>query len=545
MLEIKKGDIFETTVVKAGGIKVQTKAFALPRVEPGVIVEYRWREGHANQLTHYVKLPLQREIPVRKLSYSVKPSEYVRGFRMVVSTFRSPVEAKQTETDGFTVLTLHDVPAFKTEPEMPPEDEVRGFMLVYYTAHATQAREAFWKEHGRKLHDAYKKRLAPDDSVRAEAVRLLAGATGPEDKLERLSRFCRSEVKHLYFNDGLTAEARERAAQKSNANAADTLARKLGTSHDIKVLFGALAAAAGFDVRVAASVDRSQIFFDEGFLDPYFMDQRLIVVRVGEDWRFYNPAASIATGLLPWEHEGLSVQSIRRRRALLRVDAEGGLEGDITIEAIGHTARRERARYATLSMEKRIETLTDEVKGRLPTIEVTDPAFEGLGHGDETFRLRYHVKVPQYAQRTGARLIFEPAFFEKGRAPRFTSATRRNPVYFPFAWTDEDDVRIEIPTGFEIENAEGVAPLSAGPVGGYAAKLGIQKVLAPAPGPCPTLPEGECMQVPLALAHHRRIWFGGEGHILFGAQQYAPIKAFFDAVEKADARTVVLKQAAR
>ncbi|HUK90812.1 MAG TPA: DUF3857 domain-containing protein, partial [Blastocatellia bacterium] len=42
ILELKKQDVFERTLVKAGGIKIKTKSFAMPGVEAGVIIEYRW-----------------------------------------------------------------------------------------------------------------------------------------------------------------------------------------------------------------------------------------------------------------------------------------------------------------------------------------------------------------------------------------------------------------------------------------------------------------------------------------------------------------------
>ena len=44
IIELKKEDVLERTIVKANGVKVKAKSFALPGVEPGAIVEYRWRE---------------------------------------------------------------------------------------------------------------------------------------------------------------------------------------------------------------------------------------------------------------------------------------------------------------------------------------------------------------------------------------------------------------------------------------------------------------------------------------------------------------------
>src|SRR6185437_9513993 len=54
IVELKKTDIFERTIVKVSGAKLKAKSFALPGVEPGAIIEYRWREvipnGSANHL---------------------------------------------------------------------------------------------------------------------------------------------------------------------------------------------------------------------------------------------------------------------------------------------------------------------------------------------------------------------------------------------------------------------------------------------------------------------------------------------------------------
>src|SRR6476620_776957 len=44
IVEIGKQDIFDREIVKAGGIKVKAKSFAVPNIEPGVIVEYRYKE---------------------------------------------------------------------------------------------------------------------------------------------------------------------------------------------------------------------------------------------------------------------------------------------------------------------------------------------------------------------------------------------------------------------------------------------------------------------------------------------------------------------
>src|SRR5262249_46937086 len=44
IVELGKEDIIEKTVVKVSGLKLRTKTFAFPGIEPGAIIEYKWKE---------------------------------------------------------------------------------------------------------------------------------------------------------------------------------------------------------------------------------------------------------------------------------------------------------------------------------------------------------------------------------------------------------------------------------------------------------------------------------------------------------------------
>ncbi len=48
IVELNKKDIFDRTVVKGSGLKYKARSFAMPAVEPGCIIEYRWREVRVN-----------------------------------------------------------------------------------------------------------------------------------------------------------------------------------------------------------------------------------------------------------------------------------------------------------------------------------------------------------------------------------------------------------------------------------------------------------------------------------------------------------------
>src|SRR5262249_19247230 len=73
IVELKKTDIFERTIVKFGGRKLAATSFVLPGVDVGAIIEYQWRELRPNSVAMFVPLECQRDIPVRLVRYHIKP----------------------------------------------------------------------------------------------------------------------------------------------------------------------------------------------------------------------------------------------------------------------------------------------------------------------------------------------------------------------------------------------------------------------------------------------------------------------------------------
>src|SRR5215475_1602087 len=70
IVEMKKDAVFDREIVRLSGLKVKAKSFALPAVEPGVIIEYRWNERRP-LVSLYTRLQLQQEFPVQSVKYYI------------------------------------------------------------------------------------------------------------------------------------------------------------------------------------------------------------------------------------------------------------------------------------------------------------------------------------------------------------------------------------------------------------------------------------------------------------------------------------------
>lgn len=540
---LKKDDVFERTIVRANGVKIKAKSFAMPGVEPGSIIEYRWREVRRNRLANYIRLQFQRDVPTQLVKYYVKPlslPDFPYGMRMQPFHGRNTPFVK--EKNGFYSTTMEKVPAFHEEPRMPPEDQVRPWMLVYYTEDTKLAPDQYWKEKGKEFYEVFKSRTRMSDDVKKAAADAIGDAATPDQKIERLFEFCRSKIKNI--NDdasGMTEE--ERAKWKENKSPADTLKRGMGTGQNIDFLFATMAIAAGFDVHMANLGDRSDIFFDPGFPDDYFLRAYDIAIRVGDTWRFYDPASTyVQYGMLRWQEEGGNAliadpkeptwvmtpisppeRSLENRMGKFRLLEDGTLEGDVRIEYTGHLGFDKKEYNDDDSPAQREETLRDSIKARMSTAEVSDIKIENVTDPIKPFVYEYHVRVPGYAQRTGKRLFLQPAFFQHGLGPMFTPSQRRHPIYFNYPWSEKDELAIELPAGFALDNADRPAPFASAKISRYQVNLGVTS-------------DGR------KLKFGREFFFGGGGNILFPESSYAPLKGLFDALHQNDQHTITLKQ---
>ena len=211
--------------------------------------------------------------------------------------------------------------------------------------------------------------------------------------------------------------------------------------------------------------------------------------------------------------------------AQLRLDENGTLEGDVTVEFTGHLAVERKVFNEDDSPEQREENLKESVKSRLSSAELSNIVIENATDSSKPFIYKYHVRVHEYAQRTGKRLFFQPAYFQKGIAALFSAGTRTYPVYFHFPWSEEDKITISLPKGYALDNADRPAAIAAGAICKHEINMAVTKDEK-------------------TFIFNRTFFFGGNDVVLFPVKTYEPIKQLFDEIHKADNHMITLKQVA-
>jgi transglutaminase-like putative cysteine protease len=540
IVELKSSDVYERTVVKTGDVRQKVMSFAVPAIAPGMIVEYQWREVHHDSVANYMALPFSRDIPVREARYFVRPLDTGGDFRMEAMTFNGSFAPTTRERDGFTRLSLSNVPADRTEPYATPSYERRPWVLIYYRdAISASTPEGMFREFSKSLYDDYAKRAKPTDEIRKLATAAVEAAKTRDERIAALMQVVRRTVRRT---DVDTASAELRAAKENN-DVDDVVKRGVGDATDARVLFIALANSSGFEARIAATTDRAQFLQTPGHQHPFFMSGRLVALRDNDAWMFVDPANEYSlTGAVRWNYSGheaivsdpkqmvsqavplaVPATSVKRRIGKLRLSEDGTLEGEWRLEYGGYWSAVYREQDDDTLPAEREKKFVEDLTRRLPGAVISNVA---LGQIDpsQPYVNTYQIRVPGYAQRTGTRLLFQPLAFQKGLEALFPSTSRTADVYFQFPWSENDEVTIALPAGYELEQPELPTPADVG-VANYRVTMGVAA-------------DGS------RLVTRRALVFGLQNSILFGQPSYASVKGFFDAVHTGDGHTLVLRRKA-
>lgn len=555
--EITNKDIFEREIVKAGKVKIKAKSFAIPNIEPGVIVEYRYREVIDDASAMGMDLPFQKDIPVQNLAYYYKPyNKKEPNYQSYNFTDTKFVKDEK----GYYLARRENVPAFKEEPRMPPEDTVRPWMMlqgvrvnltsvsdfsVSFVVKDPSNPNSFWGAVGAERSGLVKYMNSPNKEIKKVAAEITASASTDDEKLRKLYEYVQTQIKNTSFDVSLTDEDRKKLPKIKELS--DVLKHKTANSQFVDMLFGAMASSLGFETRVAFAANREKMFFHPNMTVESFVHPAAIAVRVGNEWKYFNPGVSfLPYGMLVWYEESVWAllvgekqfawektpltgieKSVAKRTGRLKLLEDGTLEGTLREEYTGQPALDSRLEGYEISANQREENFKEEIKRRISTAEVSAVTIENLTDAAKPLIYQYKIRVPNYAQKTGKRLFLQPGFFEYGSSPLFATASRKYDIYFHYPWSENDNVEIELPKGFALDNAETPAEITdRNNIGSLKISMGID-------------------QTKNLLVYNRKFHFGGGGNTLFPVNAYQPLKNMFDSFHKTNSHTITLKETAK
>ena len=141
------------------------------------------------------------------------------------------------------------------------------------------------------------------------------------------------------------------------------------------------------------------------------------------------------------------------RTATLQLTDSGSLEGKVTITYTGLEALSRRIAEREEDAEARKKFLEDQLKEYIPVAmeaELTNQP--DWNSSAPKLIAEYYLKVPGWAAAAGRRTLLSVGLFGGLEKHTFEHAERVHPIYFTFPYENNDDLTIELPSGWHVDD---------------------------------------------------------------------------------------------
>jgi hypothetical protein len=269
----------------------------------------------------------------------------------------------------------------------------------------------------------------------------------------------------------------------------------------------------------------------------------VVALKRGDSWIYVDVSSKLLKpGMLPWYEEDVFAliadskepkftrtppsapsASLDQHVGQLKLSEEGRLTGDITDSYTGHRAEEYRGDLRDRSAVQREEWFRNRTGQMFPESDLTNFELLNLEDATKPLIVKYHLEAPQFAQVTGKRILFQPNVFRRAQGALFTASDRKNIVEFPYAWKEVDQIRIELPENYDLDNADRPGDLTFAKLGSYTVRMSLKKGMVN------------------ELSMDREFVFGVDGNLYFTPEGYPTIKKIFDEVRTRDVHSISIK----
>jgi hypothetical protein len=368
-------------------------------------------------------------------------------------------------------MTAPNVPAFQTEDYMPPENELKYRVVFVYSLGVPEMNvEKYWNHFNKRSYDAVEHFIGKKKEMEAAASQAVAANDPPEVKLQKL--YARAQqIRNLEYEVEKTEAEEKREKLKAADNVADVLKNGFGTGEQITWLFLGMVRAAGFEAYPCYVSRRNEYFFRKERINDRELDESVVLVKLNGKDLYFDPGSKYtAFGLLPWTESGVAGLKLDKnggtwiqtnlpdsnasrieRSADLKLTQEGSLEGKLTITYSGLEASSRRTEERHEDEAGRKKYLEDEVKESVPVgTEVDLTNKPDWTSSAMTMVAVYDLKVPGWITGAGRRAFFPTGLFGADEKHMFEHSTRVYPIYFQYPFKKIDDLKVELPLGWQV-----------------------------------------------------------------------------------------------
>ena len=464
------GKVYEKEIVKARGVKFLAKTFTLSDVQRGSIIEYHYIKDFAEWRVFDSRWVLGDDLFTKRAKFTLKPyGEWALQWSWPNGL---PEGAKPPVNEHSLIhMEVQDVPAFQVEDDMPPEAAMQLRVDFIYSDDGFEKEpDKFWKKQGKKMDDAAEGFVNKRKAMEQAVAQIVSPSDSAEVKLEKIYAKVQS-LRNTSYEIEKTEQEQKRAKEKEINNVEDIWKRGYADGYQITWLFLGLARGAGFDASPVRVSTRDDHFFKSNIMNMRDLNTNVVLVKLNEKDLYFDPGSAFTPfGMLPWSETGTPGLKLDKdggtwvttpnpessasqiiRKADLALTSEGSLEGKLKVTFTGLEAMWRRVEERNEDEAHRKKLLEDYVKEIIPVgIEVELTNKPDWASSAPTLVAEYSLKVPGWVSGAGKRALMPVGLFGEPEKHMYEHSTRVHPLYFHYMNEKVDDVRIELPLGWQV-----------------------------------------------------------------------------------------------
>jgi hypothetical protein len=530
-------------------------SFALPGVEVGSILEYRYTVHYDEEHFSSPFWQVQRPYFVHKAHYAFTPfNDFLNGEQNMTSRYLVDARGKvvnsliwwpvlpqgvsvQTDPNGRFSLDVTDITAIPHEEWMPP---VQGFAyhVLFYYKHDFSGSE-FWANEEKLWSKDVDRFAEPTAGIRQAVASLVAPGDGGLEKAKKVYEAVEALENTDHSSIATHAEL-VKSEPRAPRRAEDVWSQKSGSSEEIALLYLAMLRAAGLAAYDMKVVDRDKGVFSSGYLSFDQFDDDLIILDLDGKEIFLDPGEKVCPfQTVHWKHAGAS--GIRQTakgaaiatsplipytaNALLRagdvtIDGDNRFTGLFRFVMTGQEALYWRQKVLSVGQDEAKRQFDSWLESMVPqSVQAHFDHYLALENPE--LNLIAVVNAQGYLEASGSgRHVLPASFFEaRGNQPFLEGAQRQEAVDMHYGEQISDQVVYHLPAGAAVETTPADDKIS---LEHYAAFV--------------TSAKSDPGQINVTRTLVRAF-------TIAGTAEYADLRGFYQKVAAADRRQIVLSEA--
>lgn len=462
IFNLDKRDIFGTDLLSMKKLAVKQKAFSLPGVQDGCIVEYMFTYESPTRIS---QLDVQKEMPLlqfelswyfynyeipyglvmardaRKELESILTTPYIRSYNLSAYEFLQPGSAGNQETNCLK-FKARNLAAYKDEPLAVHEVYSRGGIMLYYNKRSGD----YWSEMAENLWSEFEK-FSKSRSRFDILCDQFDGIKNPTDYLQSVYDWIAQNISNTDYNTRAGEEA------KKIESLDDILVNHCGSSIDINLLFYFLAKQRNLKPEICFVSDRRKNIVDR-VMPEWQFDESLILIPIRlNTYRPYMPGTRcLQAGRVPFYYEGttgFAVDSITyawrtipfstapenctKRMLALELAQDGTIAGRYNETSNGQVAWSRRSAIAGLDSATAVEELRNALWDVMPQAGIDSIRWQNADSLNKNMIMSCNVTFPRLSRYTGNTCFIQPTDYFGRTENRLFAETRKTQILLDYA----------------------------------------------------------------------------------------------------------------